>query len=107
MIINPHLEPHIVDDYDISFDNGLSMSITVDKEAGDTIDWTTSPLVVQFHAAAKPSVTDPDTLLPAEDTTIFLSHVLSISHRCREVMPRTPDQDIAFKTLHKLSSTVQ
>ena len=107
MIINPHLEPHLIDDYDINFDNGLSISLSIDKDSGDTVDWTTNPLAVIFHLAAKPGVADPDSTLPAEDTTIFLNHVISISHRARSVMPRTPDQEASFKTLHKLGTTIQ
>jgi len=99
------LEPHVVDDFDITFMNGLFMTITVDKASGDTVDFATSPLTTIFHMAEKPSPTDAKITLPAEDITIFMAHVLSIQHRTRTVIPTSPETRDEFqKVLQQLSS---
>lgn len=108
MIVNPVLEPHVVDDYDLLFTNGVLMPITVDRDAGDTVDFETSPLVINFHLAARTSPTDPDSKIPQEDITVFVSHLISITHRIREVLPPAPEHAEAIKSIiHKLHSTVQ
>ena len=107
MLINTNPEPRVVDCYDVTFSTGLFMSVTVDKEAGDTVDWTTSPMTVIFHLTEKPSITDPDTKLPAEDLTIFIPHVLAIQHRTQtNLKPTTEQTDDFRKTLHALTTSV-
>jgi len=101
MIIHPVLEPKIVTDYDITFDNGLFTTISVCESDGDTIDQDTTPLAILFYLAPKPSVADPAVKLPAENVTIFLSQVVMLSHRQREVFPANPDQQQNLKGLFK------
>jgi hypothetical protein len=81
---------HLVNDYDIVFQGGVTMAVTVDISAGDTLEFGEKLILV--HLTAKPSPTDPDTLLAPEDITIFVPHVLSIQRREREVRERTPDE---------------
>ena len=109
MIINTHTEePRIVDDYDITYLNGLFNAFTVDRELGDRVDFDTNPTVVIFHLAEKPSTSDPDVKIPAQDITIFLAHVMSIAHRKRSIAPVSPDQKAEWRnTLLQLSKTVQ
>jgi hypothetical protein len=108
MIIYPTTTTHTVEDFDIQLSNGTFMSITVDREAGDTVDWDTSPLVAKFHLSEKPSPTDLDVKMPAEDLTVFVSHIISVTRRTRTVVPVSPEQKDEFrKTLHKLSGTIQ
>ena len=109
LIINtPDPQPITYDDYDISFVNGVQMSFSIVKDLGDSVDFDTSPLSVIFHFTSKPSTTDPDASLPAEDVTILMQHVISISHRTRLVTPQTKEQQELFKqTFHQLSRTIQ
>lgn len=107
MIVNPHIEPHIVDEYDVLMDNGLLLPFTIDKDNGDTVDFDTSPLTIHFNLAAKRSISNPELMLPAEEITLFVKHIVSITHRTREVLPPTPDQQEQFKSLHKLNPTIQ
>src|SRR3990167_11025891 len=101
-------ESRTVDDYDLTFLNGLFLTFTVDTDLGDTVDFNTNPLVVTFHRSEKPATADPDSKTPADDTTVFLSHVLSITHRKRLIAPVTPDQKAEWRnTLLQLTKTVQ
>lgn len=105
MIVNTVSDPRKVDDYDITFENGLTMPITIDKENGDTIEFDDG--VVRFYLAEKTTIGSDDKL-PAEDITLFIKHIVSISHRTRTVVPVTPEQRDLFKSsLHKLSATIQ
>ena len=107
-IDHPIPEPYLVDDYDFSFTNGLSMSFSVAKDLGDTVDFDTSPMAVQFHFTGKPTSSDPDVHLPDEDVTILMQHVLLVSHRSRKVTPPSLEERDLFKqTLQQLSKTVQ
>lgn len=107
MRIEPVLTPHTVDDYEIIFMNNVPLMVTIDRDAGDSIEWD-HPNVTIFHKAARPSLADPDTAIPGEDITIFMDHVTFITHRTRTVIPMSPESHDEFaKTIHRLSSTIQ
>lgn len=97
IINNPVADPHLVDEYDLTFSNGLFMSVTVDKVTGDTVDFDTSPLTVIFHLSPKVSPTDHVTIIPAEIITIFVDKLLSIQHRSRIITPPTLEQQEALR----------
>jgi hypothetical protein len=107
MIVQPHLTPKFIDEFDIIFQNGHILPLTIDKEAGDTIDFPEGAKVAHIHQAPRPSPTDPDIMRPAEDMDIYISHILYIVHRTREVLPPTPEQQEAFKLIYKLHPTIQ
>lgn len=107
-IDQPAPEPYPVEDFDITFSNGLLMSFSVAKDLGDSVDWDTAPMAVKFHFAEKPSPTNPEAKHPAEDITVLMQHVITITHRTRLVTPPTREERDLFKqTLHQLSRTVQ
>ena len=107
-IDTPSPAPYQVEDYDFSFANGLLMSFSVAKDLGDTVDFDTAPMAVQFHFAEKPSATDPEAKLPSEDITVLMQHVISVSHRTRQVTPPTKEErDLFAQTLHQVNRTVQ
>ena len=109
MIINSTAgEPRIVTDYDITFTNGLCVSVTVDLDAGDIVDYTHTPLATIFRLSEKPSPTDPRTTLPSEEITIYIGHVLTIQSHKRTINPLSPEQREEFnQTIHRLSNTIQ
>ena len=80
----------ILNDYDIIFSSGMVLPITVDLALGDSV--TVTENIMSFHITSKPSSNDPSVMLPAEETTIFLRHVISIQHRRREVVELTKEQ---------------
>jgi hypothetical protein len=106
MLIQPHITPKLIDEFDILFESGLPMPITIDREAGDTIDMS-DPNIAIFTKAAKPSLSNPDVMIPAEEITVFMRHVLTVTHRAREVYPPTPEEKDAFRSLHRMPDLVQ
>jgi hypothetical protein len=108
MIINPPDETRIVEEYSFVLTDGSVQPVTVDKEAGDTIEWDVDEFSVTFHLAKKPSPIDPTQGFPPKDITIFLKHVMVINRTERDYTPATLEQRDLFKqTLHKLNPTVQ
>lgn len=108
IIQNPDPITRTIDDYELHFTNGQSMSIEVDAEAGDTTDFTTHPLAILIHLETKPSRTSPNQMMGAEDLTIFLSHILSIVKRQKTVTPLTFEQKMEWtKTVNEISRTIQ
>lgn len=108
MIVNPSREPRIVDDYDLLFSNGMLMPLTIDKDAGDEIDTDTTPLVIKIKLASKASPTDPSQRSSQEVITVFVSHLISITHRTREVLPPTPEQaEVIHNLIQRLHPTIQ
>lgn len=87
--------------YDFWFENGMVFTISVDKEGGDSIDWATNPSVVMIHLSAHPHNTNPEIMIPAEDHTIFVKHILRLVKHEEDAMPLTTEQRLA------LSATVQ
>ena len=108
IISDPDPQPVLYDDYDVTFSNGLLMSFTVAKALGDTVDFDTSPMAVQFHFAEKQSPTDEDAKVPPEDITVMMQHVITISHRTRSVTPASREERDLFKqAFHQATRTVQ
>lgn len=107
-IEHPLPEPYDVDDYDFHFASGHTMSFTIARALGDTIDWDTAkPLAVQLHFAEKPSMTDPDIKLKPEDITVHLQHVIVVAHRTRTITPPTHEEKDLFKsTILKMGKTI-
>lgn len=97
MILNSPEVKRIVDDYDIVFESGMMLNVTLDFSLGDEIHFTDSQILITM--ASKPSKSDPTKLTTAEDNTVFLRHVASIVHRKREVLELNPEQK------HELAKT--
>ena len=91
MIINkpdPVTKP--VEDYDFVFTNGTPFSITLDINAGDQADFSEPGLVI-FRLTPKITI-DGEGFYPAEDVTVFSTHILTMHHRVREVQEITAAQ---------------
>jgi len=94
-----------VDDYDFVFASGNFLQITVDPLYGDVV--TQADGVFEFNLGPKPSPTDPDSMLPAEDIHIKISNLDSWSHRRREVVSRNDEQEEEWKeTIRELSKAI-
>jgi len=100
----------VLDDLDFTFSNGLVMPLTLDKEAGDVVEWNTHEDAIVIHLSSKPSQ-DGESRLPAEDITVFRKNILLIQHRVREVTELTSAQKREIgdwkKTLQELPKTLQ
>ena len=105
LISSPEIKKK-VDDYDILFDSGMMLPITIDTSLGDVIMFNDRLITVTL--TAKPSINDPAKMLPTEDITVFTSHIVSIQHRVREVIELTPEQKLDWQRAFKeISGTVQ
>lgn len=103
-IVSP-LEPRIINEYDFTFHNGISLPLSLDLSLGDTIEFSEGKTKVTL--TSKPSLVDPTKILPAEEITIFQSSLMFIQHRVREIVPPTPEQSVEWmKTLQEMSKTV-
>jgi hypothetical protein len=108
IIQTPEPTPRLIEEYDIRFVNGDIMSVAVDKTAGDTIDFDASPLAVQIRLVAKSSPTNPEVVMRAEDHTVFVSHILSITKKTKQVIPLTTEQQLEWqKVIQQMSKTIQ
>ena len=106
MIVTTPDETRTLDDWDITFASGMVLPLTLDAKAGDTISFTDNE--IQVKLVAKPNVSDPNKLLPAEDVTIYKAHVATVQHRERTITELTPEEKLAWqKTLHELTKTIQ
>lgn len=94
MIVNAPEDTRTVIDYDICVEPGLVMPITLDPKAGDTFE--VNDRTIEIRLAPRESKTDPETKLPGEDITIFLSKTISISKRERVVVELTPEQKLEW-----------
>jgi hypothetical protein len=98
---SPDPPKHTVEDYDFVFSSGQLMPITVDREAGDEVSFDQSPLAIIIKLAAKPSLANPDVMLPAEEVTIFQNHLISIQKRTRLVQSLTHEQKEQWRDVFK------
>lgn len=94
MIIEIPEVKKILDDYDILFESGFMMPLTIDLDKGDTITFDDKAILI--HLTSKPSRNNPDKFLPAEDITVFTPHIISIQHRTREVTELTPNEKASW-----------
>lgn len=107
-IFHPDPKKRTIDDYDFSFSNGMMRPVSLDKEAGDTVDFDTHPGAVLIHIVGKPSPIDPSLSTPPEDITLFTQHLLTVDHRIREVEDLTFEERLAWnQTFQEMSKTVQ
>ncbi len=81
MIIESPRKKKIQSEYDFLLSNGMLLPLTL-KE-GDEIGFEAD--LVRIKMSARQSLSDPDVMHPEEEILIYKSHILSVSHRQREV----------------------
>lgn len=86
-------------DYEFVFSSGMGLAITVDPEAGDSIEYLDG--IIHIKLAAKPGLSDSSQSQGSEDHTIFLKHVASNIKRERTVVELTPEQKEVWKKVYK------
>lgn len=109
MIIDSQDPPkRLIEEYDFWFTNGQITSLQIDKEQGDHIDFNSYPHAVLIHLAEKPHKTSPDTVVPSEDITLFVSHITTIIKRPREVQPLSNEQQLQWrKTVQEITKSTK
>jgi hypothetical protein len=92
-------------DYEFVFSSGMGLQVTVDPEAGDSVEYVGG--LVHIHIAPKASLNDPTQTTAAEDHTVFLRHVASSLKKERIVVELTKEQkDVWRKVYREVSKSV-
>ena len=106
IITSGDVEPRIVQDYDFVFLNGVALPITIDPIAGDSIEFLADRAVVRL--SSKPSPSEVGSMMPAEETTIYMNNVILTTKRERSFIPASPEQrnDIRDFIKRKSSTTI-
>lgn len=92
-------------DYDFMFVGGSKLTMTVDV-AADTVTETDVSFV--FNVAEKPSFSDPDEVIDAEELTVYKKQLAAVAKRPRK--QRMPSEEELFsmkQTLHALAKGIQ
>lgn len=107
LIKEPDPKTRLVSDMDFTFTNGVVMSYTIDKEAGDEVEYPT-PHTIVIHLAPRIS-SDGLSVTAAEDITIFVRNLTTIEHRKREITERTLAERLEWeKTFQEMATkTIQ
>lgn len=108
MQINSSDPKRLVYDYDFNFVGGSVIPLTVDPMQGDQILGLGEEFpIIRVSLTAKPSLTDPDTLLPAEEVSIYKTHLLAVQKRTREITPLSADEKAEWtNTIKELTNSV-
>lgn len=104
-IVNP-VKVHEVIDYDFMFTSGNKLAVTVDLDAGDSID--SSDTMYTINIKSKPNVTDPDTFTDEETLIIYKTGLAAVGI-CKRKQKQPSVEEIfeMQKTVHKLAKLVQ
>ena len=89
-------------DYTFTFETGMVLPLTVDLEAGDTIEFKADSVLV--YLAAKPSLADPTKPTSAEDITILTKGLSIVQHGEREVEEPSQKDKVAWAEFVKSMS---
>lgn len=106
IISSGDVEPRIVDDYDIIFVNGVVWPVTIDGQAGDSIDFKEDRIIVSI--ASRKSPTDFNAMTVPEEQTIYKQNICIVNHRKRVLIPPSPEQrnEMSEFIKQKVSKTI-
>ncbi len=105
-VTSTELTPKIVEEYEFTNVNGHAVTFTVDRDAGDAIDFENNPVGVTIKIASRPNPLSPGEKTPEIEFTIYTGHVFTVQKIKREVLPLTVEQQRAWKqTIQEVSKT--
>lgn len=99
---NPDPPKKSVRDYDFLLSNGMLLPVSLHPD--DEIIFNTDHILLKM--AARPSLADPAIFMPDEEILVYKAHILSISHRKREIDEISPKEWSDMMDLGKKSSTI-
>ncbi|MGD9685355.1 MAG: hypothetical protein AB7W16_29650 [Candidatus Obscuribacterales bacterium] len=95
----------IVEDWDFTFINGSTISIVIDREEGDTCEFSPNSPFVRLHRVERPSAINPMEKLPPEEFFISVANVLGIRKQQRTVSPLSIEEQQEWQeVLEELTS---
>ena len=92
LITSPDPPKRQVEDYEFKFVGGDALNVRVDKDRGDTVDITSSPVAIQIKIAPKSSPVNPTLTVKAQEVTILYSNLLAIVKEYADVTEMTTEQ---------------
>lgn len=86
MIIQ-HPDPPLkhIAEYEFQFTNGGSVGLSLDLDAGDTINFFDDR--IEIHVCGAPHLEDPTKHLPDRDITLYRQHVISVQKLINVIQP--------------------
>lgn len=84
-------------DYEFVFASGMTLMFMVDKEAGDSIE--VSQEHVYLILSKKPSMADPEKIMPEQRITIERRNLATMTETSRQIRIPTAEERAAFKKL--------
>lgn len=101
MEVEPTEQFKEVIDWDFTFNNNYRLPISIDEGVGDSVAELPDRYVVTL--AEKPSLSDPEDLMPAEIATVFKSSLLTVVVRKRKQRIPTAEEQLNLrKFIHKV-----
>lgn len=94
-IEHPVKPPHVVTDWELLLISRDSTIVTVDAEAGDTVQRTTESII--FRLVEKPSPLDPEVKLAATEVEFIKANILCIQRKSRRIQELTPEQKMEWR----------
>lgn len=94
-----------IEEYDFTFDAGMSLPVLIDETAGDVIKELPDRFVIDL--TAKPSLLKPEEMMQPEKVTIFKTSLAVLHQRTRLFRHPTPEEQFEFeKTLHNIGKAI-
>lgn len=86
-MIGQHPTGLVRDEWDIRYTDGTIEHVTVSPDAGDRVRFDDGDPYLYFFVAERPSASNPDVRLPAEEIFVMRAQVKSIRRRTRTLTP--------------------
>lgn len=94
-----------VEEYDFTFNAGMSLPVLIDEEAGDVVKELPDRFTIDL--TAKPSFIKPDEMMQPETVTIYKTGLAVVHKRTRLLRQASPEEKFEFQqTLHTLGKSV-
>lgn len=108
IISSPIKQEKTYDCYDFTFVGGVVIPVTLDLAAGDSVELGHADRIY-ITIQERPSLNDPDKLLPAENLVLERRNMLGYTHRVQKVAEVSADQKAEWdKTIQDLTTkTIQ
>jgi hypothetical protein len=100
------IKEHNVTDYDFVMASGAKLAITVDHDAGDTVQDYTDRYVIT--TVEKPSLTDPDKRIESSIMDVYKHQIAVLArHNRKQRLPTLEEAATSKKLIHRLAKGIQ
>ena len=92
-------------DYEFKLRGGVPLGVTINAQAGDTIEMNANAIV--FHIAPKTLPNDAEAKTPVRELAVYREHILAYERTERQVLPMTRAQQEEITKLYKEAYAVR